>query len=192
LNNEQQIIQQLSRGDQLIFEGVYKTHYKELVLFALRFVEEQEDAEEIVQNLFYDLWTKRENINITSSLRAYLFSSTRNLCLNFIKHKKVEFKYKEHNAYLLKEDSASENDTITEQELADKIDAAVEKLPSERQKVFKMSRYDGLKYKDIAEKLNISIKTVENQMGKALKFLRDELIEFLPFILIFFGDFFSS
>jgi len=190
LNNEQQIIQQLSEGNQLIFEGVYKAHYKELVLFAIRFVEEQQDAEEIVQNLFYDLWTKREKLNITTSLRAYLFGSVRNLSLNFIKHKKVEFKYKEHNFHLLNEDSSNENDTITQQELANKIDEAVEKLPQERQKVFKMSRYDGLKYKEIAETLNISIKTVENQMGKALKFLRDELIEFLPLILIFFSDFF--
>ena len=175
----------------MVFEGVFKSHYKELVLHAVRFVEEQEEAEEIVQNLFFEIWNKREKLTINTSIRAYLYSSVRNICLNFIKHKKVEYKYKEHNAHLIKQDSGTENDSMVQQELADKIDLAISKLPPERQKVFKMSRYEGLKYKEIAEKLEISVKTVEAQMGKALKFLREELVDFLPLILIFFIDLFD-
>jgi len=189
---EDHIIKQLAQGNPLVFEGVFKTHYKELILHALRFVEDEEEAEEIVQALFLDIWNKRAELQINTSLRSYLYTSVRNTCLNFIKHKKVEYKYKEHNAHLITEESGTEKDSLVQQELAEKIDQAISKLPPERQKVFKMSRYEGLKYKEIAEQMNISVKTVENQMGKALKFLREELVEFLPLLFIFFRQFYDK
>ena len=190
MKNDEQIFGQLKEGNQLIFESIFHSYYKELVLYAVRFVELQEEAEEIVQNLFVEIWNKRKELNVHTSLRAYLFGSVRNTSLNYIKHKKVEYKYREYNDFHIKNENYTEKDILVEEELSSRIENAIEKLPPERKKIFIMSRFEQLKYKEIAQKLNVSIKTVENQMGRALKFLKEELSEFIPLVLIFLKNFF--
>lgn len=108
--------------------------------------------------------------------------------INYIKHQKVEDKYKNYFSCQIHIDELKPNDWITENELAENIQIAIEKMAPVRKEVFKLSKIEKLNYKEIAENMNISIKTVENHMGKALKFLREELVDFLPLILFLISD----
>jgi RNA polymerase sigma-70 factor (ECF subfamily) len=185
---EQNILEDIAESDEMAFEGLFKSYFAELCIYATRFVDDIENAEEIVQDIFFNLWNNRTKLTINSSIKAYLYTTVRNTCLNIIKHKKVENKYREHFSRQLQQDELREEDWMKGDELHDKITLAIEKLPPERKKVFMMSRFDNLKYKEIAEELNISIKTVENQMGKALQFLREELKDYLPLLIFLFNE----
>ncbi len=181
---EQNILDGIAEDDEIAFEGLFKSYFAELCLYATRFVADIENAEEIVQEIFFNIWSNRTKLNINISIKAYLYATVRNTCLNAIKHKKVENKYREYFSRQLQYDELNEEDWMKGDELHDRISNTIEKLPHERKKVFIMSRFENMKYREIAEQLNISVKTVENQMGKALKFLREELKDYLP-ILIF-------
>jgi len=145
-------------------------------------------AEEIVQTVFLKLWEKKETIRINTSLKAYLFKTVYYDSLNHLKHEKVKMKHWEHTHYDLTQGSAQETGEPLigqEKELQQRLDQALNQLPEKCRLVFQLSRFEELKYKEIADRLNISIKTVEAHMGKALKTLRVELAEFLPLLLLF-------
>lgn len=158
-------------------------HYSELVGFAYKYVDQQEVAEEVVQDVFMTLWANAARIEIQTSLKSYLYGAVRNSSLNYIKHEKVARKYVERQL------QASRNQETTDflelDELNDKIVAALDKIPEKCREIFELNRFEGKRYKEIAEHLNLSLKTVENQMGKALKILRAELGEYLPLVLWF-------
>lgn len=161
------------------FEALFKTHYAELCGYANKYLDDLDAAEEVVQSLFVRLWEKRKDLDIKSSLKSYLFSSVRNACFNEIKHVKIKEEYKAHYQRVIEEDQVFADEEYEASELENKIRSSIEKLPEGRQKIFILSRYEGLKYQEIADKLGVSIKTVENQMGAAMKFLRSELAEYL-------------
>ena len=172
----------IAAGDQGAFEQVFRAHYRPLCAFALQYVKDSDGAQDLVQELFTRLWQDREKTNITTSLKSYLFTAVRNRCLNIIAAKN---RMRPLNDEV---DDLEEEETRTEaehSERAARVQAAIEGLPEERRKVFRLSRDEGLKYHEIAERLGISIKTVENQMGKALKTLREELVDLLPLIVAF-------
>lgn len=167
------------------YETFFKEHYGTLCRFAYTFLKDIDDAEEVVQNTFVKLWNEKEKINISTSMKSYLYSSVRNACLNQKKHIEIRETYKQDNQRLLGEGENLEQE-IEANELKDKINDVIKKLPQQRRKVFTMSRFDGLKYKEIAEKLNISPKTVENHMGLTMKFLKNELKDYLHLPLVIF------
>ncbi len=166
------------------FERVFKTHYSALCRYVFGFLHEEEAAEEIVQELFYKLWQKRNEIEIKGSLKSYLFKAVRNESLNLVKHIKVREGYKKHHERERALLELSKHDHLESSETLDRIAAAIAKLPEQRQLIFRMSRFENMKYREIAEKLNLSIKTIENQMGKALASLRSELSDLIPSLLI--------
>jgi RNA polymerase sigma-70 factor (ECF subfamily) len=139
-----------------------------------------------VQDLFVKYWLNRAKICISSSHRSYLFKSVRNSCLNFIKHRGIEENYRQYNNEEIEKGTFSLDEEFEGIELESKIRNAIDRLPPERKKVFIMCRFEGLKYMEIAEKSGISVKTVENQMGKAMKFLKEELAEYFPLITFLF------
>ena len=161
------------------FEGLFKSHYSELCAFANKYLEDLEAAEEVVQDLFVKFWENREKNEVPASLRSYLFTSVKNACLNQLKHLKIKEQYKAHNERELNASNTSADEAFEASELDQKIKKAIEALPEGRRKIFILSRYEGLKYQEIADQLKISVKTVENQMGEALKFLRLQLKDFL-------------
>jgi RNA polymerase sigma-70 factor (ECF subfamily) len=163
---------------------LFNKHYEPLCAFVFGVVKDYDVSEEIVQNLFYNLWAKRNKMEINTSIKSYLYQAARNAALNEIKHLDIKEKYKQYNKMQM--DVAAQNitDGMVENELSDTIQKAIDKLPTECKKVFLMSRNEELKYREIAEKLNISIKTVEKHMGNALSKLRSELTEYLPAVLI--------
>lgn len=175
----------LKEGQKDAFEMFFRYHYNHLCNYANSFVKDRDESEEIVQNAFATLWDKRQDLDIKGSVRAYLFSMVHNQSLNYLKHQKVKLKHQES---IIRHTEESHEDSGTESnELEQRIFEALQELPEKCRMVFKMSRFEELKYTEIANKMNISVKTVENQMGKALKIMREELRDYLPLILILFS-----
>ena len=174
----------ISEGNKTEFERLFREYYPILVLYARKYIFDSDTAEEIVQNVFVGLWEKRSDLQVLRSVEAYLYRSVANASLNYIKHRKVVLGYaqKKLSDANISDDSAFE--LISANELQLKINDAVGKLPPKRKQIFEMSRYEGLKYKEIADKLSISPKTVEVQISQALKFMRKELGEYLPYVLL--------
>ena len=152
------------------FEAMFRQYYQMLMLLCYRFVNDTDTAEEIVQELFYKLWEKRSELRINSSLKSYLYSAVHNRCLKFIEHRNVESKYR--NYYLLHESEIDNEPQHSSniRELQGIIEHTLDSLPERCSRIFRLNRFEGLKYHEIAEKLSISIKTVEANMGKALKY----------------------
>lgn len=171
----------IAAGDRNAFEALFRLHYGPLCAFAKQYVKDADKAEDLVQDLFFRLWMDRERTKVTSSLKAYLFQSVRNRCLNALK---VQGRVRSINEEV---DGSADHEDRSEDEFTERtarVHAAIEGLPEERRKVFKLSRNEGLKYQEIADRLGISVKTVENQMGKALKTLREELADLMPVTIL--------
>ena len=162
-----------------LFEQLFRSHYPMLCNFAKKFTGNLESAEEIVQEVFVKLWEKKRYIEFEGSIGAYLVTAVKNSSFNYIKHQKIkqssESKIREENY----PNAFHEADDLSHSELNTIILSAISKLPAQRKKVFSLSRHEGLKYSEIAEQMNISVKTVEAQMCKALSFLRSELKEYI-------------
>lgn len=169
----------IATGDRPAFEALFRQHYRPLCAFAVQYVKDIERAEDLVQDLFFRLWLEREQVRITTSVKAYLFAAVRNRCLNAVKAgARVRSLHEDlHDAA---DEPGRSEDEHTER--IARVQAAIEALPPERRKVFKLSRYEGLKYHEIAARLGISVKTVENQMGHALRTLRTELADLVPLL----------
>ena len=188
-NYEHILLDQLRNGDKKAIEMLFKAYYQPLCGYANKIINDINIAEEIVQEIFFQLWQKHKDLPNIVSFKSYIYRSVHNACLNFIKHKKVEQKHSEHIVYIQENIVEDFIDLAETTELQEKIRIAIDKLPPERKKVFLMIRYEDLKYSEVAEKLGISIKTVENQMGTALKLMRQELKEYLPIIIFILVSF---
>jgi RNA polymerase sigma-70 factor, ECF subfamily len=175
----------LAERDETAFEQVFKTHFKRLHAYAFTILRDEVEAEEMVQQVFFKLWERNDNLSLTGSVSAYLYRAVHNESLNYIKHLKVRSTHQLHIAYSMKNEVEHPAKKILTGELEKKIHSALNELPEQCRTIFQMSRFDELKYREIADKLGISVKTVENQMGKALKLLRAKLADFLIFILLF-------
>jgi len=159
------------------FEEIFKTYYQGLYAYAFTILRDEAMAGELVQEVFYRVWLKRDRLEIRSSIKAYLYRAIYNACMDQLKHKN----------YLPMADAASDEDAdrkIAEDELQKSLQKALNQLPEQCRTIFQLSRFERLKYQDIARHLGLSVKTVEAQMGKALRRLRVSLAEFLT-ILIF-------
>lgn len=162
------------------FERIFKEHHPHCLAFATHYIGDPYEAEEVVQLVFSQLWEKRAGIAIQGSERSYLFSAIRNTAIS---------QWRKQNVRSEKENSFGQMQevevhlSLQARELESKLEAALEKLPERCREVFVLSRKQQLKYAEIASVMNISVKTVENQMGKALKILHQELKEYLNLFL---------
>ncbi|XOV67935.1 MAG: RNA polymerase sigma-70 factor [Fluviicola sp.] len=164
------------------YESTFREHYEPLTRYAHSILKNQEEAEDAVQKLFIKFWEKRFELQI-ENVRAYLYRATYNTCLNEVKSKKnLRNHVSEDDVQILASDDSSNN--ILEEELQSQIETAMEVLPEKCRQVFQLSRFEEKSYKEISEELNISVKTVENHIAKALKIMRTELSEYLPWLLI--------
>lgn len=164
----------LRRGDESAFDSIFRTWYPGLVRSAEPIVGSQAIAEEVVQDVMLELWRRRESLNENLTVQAYLFRATRNRALNHVRHEKVQ---KRAEPELAREESidSSAPAQMDEDAIQVAVRSAVSRLPERCQEVFELSRFRGLKYSEIAVALGISVKTVEAQMSKALRILREEL-----------------
>lgn len=173
-------------SNEAAFEKVFKLYFKSLHAYAFTFTKEKATAEEIVQNVFFKIWEKNSHLQMDDSLKSYLYRAVHNESLNHIKHEKVKSSFQSGYSGYTEFTDADASEVIIAAELEDAIQKSIDQLPAQCRLIFQMSRFEQLKYQQIATQLNISIKTVENQMGKALKVLRQKLVEYLPFILFLF------
>jgi RNA polymerase sigma-70 factor (ECF subfamily) len=175
------------------FKLVFETHYPRLLRFANEYVGDRFDAENIVQDVFLKLWEKRASLPTEINLQAYLLTMVKNQCLDFLRHRQmvesnsvdwetVQQREASFNLYALNQFDAEQPDIESLERLVEK---AINELPEQCRKVFELSRYDGLKYKEIAERLGISVKTVETHMSNALRILRVTLKD-LFFVWFFY------
>jgi RNA polymerase sigma-70 factor (ECF subfamily) len=187
-----QLLTTLHAGDITAFEMIFKTYYQPLCNYAYSFVQDRDEAEEIVQSTFLTVWEKKENLTIHTGVRPYLYAMVRNASLNVLKHEKIKQQHVAVELAVAERSSESVTRTVMASELEERIYKALNKLPEQCRLVFKLSRFEELKYAEIAEQLNISIKTVENQMGKALKIMRDQLKDYLPLLIVLMNGFLNS
>jgi len=176
----------LRAGDKLIFEEIYREYYSPLCYYCLRFVGNSEESEEIVQGLFLKLWVKRQELQINTSLKSYLYRSVQNYALNYLQQQKNRDVHRLDDFSETEEPNVGAHELMEETELDDRIKNAIAQMPERRRIIFELSRFSELKYQQIAEHLEISVKTVESQMAKALQSLRESLKEYLPMIVLLF------
>lgn len=181
---EKVLFEQVKKNNEKAFETLFHRYYGHLCGFASNLIRDDAAAEEIVQDFFVKLWEKRNQLIIETSVKNYLFRSVKNLCLNFIQHNKTKLRYTNSVLSDAKADQSVE-DNFSEIDLAEKIEESILSLPEKRREIFRLSREEGLKYREIAEKLSISIKTVETQMSLAIKTLRDKLKKYNTFFILF-------
>jgi RNA polymerase sigma-70 factor (ECF subfamily) len=187
--SEKEVLQTILSGNESAFEMIFKAYYQPLCRYAYSFLEDKEEAEEVVQSAFITVWEKRKSLDIQTSLKSYLYRMVRNGCLNVIKHEKVKQQHVAHELAVTEVSYESVSQKVYATELEIKITEAMKALPDQCRLVFQLSRFEELKYQEIADQLKISVKTVENHMGKALKIMREQLKEYLPLLLIFMKDF---
>jgi len=174
-HDEAQLIIKVKQGVQDAWDYIVGLYYQPLFGYVMSMVREKETAEELVQDVFVNFWAKREKINITSSLKAYLYRAARNHTLNYIKRRNFELNYQRSLADKM---SVQHNDTeqaFHYSELEKKLHDSIEALPEKRKEIFKMSRFEDLTYKEIAATLDIPVRQVHYQIGLALKELRSKL-----------------
>jgi RNA polymerase sigma-70 factor (ECF subfamily) len=174
---DSEIIRRIRQGDTGQFESLFRSSYVSLVRYAKTLIRDHDTAEEIVQDLFFRLWKDKEKLHIESSLNGYLYRAVHNRCLHYIDHNRVVEKYAQEMAVMIQETSETPTDILHYRELQARIAGILERLPEKCGKIFCMSRFEGLKYSEIAEKLSVSVKTVEANMGRALKEFRKALAE---------------
>ena len=171
---EKQYLEGIRNGDGTTFQVIFNAYYPVLTVFARKFLDDHDLAEEVVQDMFVQLYEKRDSIRIQTSLKSYLYQSVRNGCLNRIKQDKI---HRKHHEEILKSsgEDAGWTDHMVEAELEQKIYRIISGLPPRCKEIFLMSRQDDLTNREISEKLNISVRTVENQITRALKALREAI-----------------
>lgn len=170
--------------NDIAFEQLFKAHYKALHAYANMLLKDVDIAEEVVQSMFLKLWEKRQLLEVQTSVKAYLYKCVYNDSLNLLKHEKVKSKYQDFTVHTMNTHHEAASNKVELSELQKELKLAMEALPEQCRIIFQMSRFEELKYKEIADRLGISVKTVENQMGKALKILRLKLVDFLVLILL--------
>ena len=170
--------------NKVLFEQLFKTHYVALCHFANQLVQDMDSARDIAQKVFIKLWENRETIDPQRSVQSYLYTSVRNRCLNHIRDRK-KYRSQVLDLEIMDIEITFEEDKTGLEDLEKKIAEALSALPEKCRQVFEMSRFQELKYKDIAAQLDISEKTVEAHMSRALKTLREELKEYFPLLLLF-------
>lgn len=178
--NEFFIVRKIKEGDIKAFEQVFRRYYSPLCLYAIGIIGRRDVAEELIQELFYVLWRDRESLQIFNSLNGYLYKAVRNRSLQYCEHRQVRDLYMSKKTYETEESSASTPEEQLEyKELNELINKTLNKMPERRIKIFRMQRFEGKKYAEIAKILSISIKTVEAEMTKALQSLRKEIENYM-------------
>ncbi len=176
---QQEWLKRIAHDDHEAFKAVFQLYYPQLCSFAQRFVKSREIARELVQNVFEKLWKKRYELKIHTSLKAYLYRGVRNQALDFLKHQEVVRRWEEESKSV---EFTQEwiDEEFHHEELLRTVERAIESLPDRRRLIFTLHWSEGLTYREIADVLELSIKTVEAQMGHALKTIRSMLYDYLP------------
>lgn len=178
----------LRKGDKKAYEAVYDEFFGVLYHLCLNYLHDDKVSEELVQDTFMKLWEIRETLNDQINIRNFLYTITKNNCLNYLRNQKISLKHQENMKYLEMQFNYESLEKLGNylqfEELRNKIDEAISKLPAEVIETFKLSRFEELPYREIADRQGISIKTVEARISKSLRILRVELKDYLPVVYL--------
>ena len=175
---EQRTLNRIRKGDIQAFEDLFHQFYPGMCSYAVSLTKKEFVAEEVVQDVFYNIWKNKNDLRITSSWQSYLYRAVFNNSMMYLRKAKREISLDERWAENQIQSTDNPSEELEAKELNAVILYTLQKLPERTREIFKMNRFEGLKYKEIAEKLSISLKTVEANMGKALKALKSSLEEF--------------
>ncbi len=187
---EKVLVENLRRGDKNTFSSLFTVYYSDLVMFANTFLRDIDSSEEVVQDVFLQLWEDHEVLNITTTFKSFLLKIVQNRCLDWLRHIKVK---NSHYDLVVNSSPLLECDTenyILRSEIEEIVEKTLDRIPEDIVEPFKLNRYEGLKYKEIAEKMHVSNRTVEVRIGKVLQILRDELSDYLVTFLILLTNLF--
>jgi RNA polymerase sigma-70 factor (ECF subfamily) len=185
VQQENEWVRRIKKDDREAFEALYRLYYPKLSQFALRYVDSRQSAEDVVHEVFYNVWTARDRLQPQGTLRGYLYSAVRNQSLTYLNERDVKRFTNSDELLQLESLDTGPIDQLSTEELRQAISDALDLIPERRRRIFLMHREDGLTYREIADVLGISVKTVETQMSRSLKFLRQKLADFLPVLLFF-------
>ncbi len=177
--NDKFAIRKIRQGDIGSFEMLFRKYYENLCQWAFHYMQDKDTSEEIVQNLFYHIWRDHTKLEIKVSVKSYLYKAVSNNCKTLLKKQNRRRAIESEIARSPQPRQEQPSDAMETSEIRDVVNKTLEELPERPATIFRMSRYEGLKYREIAEKLSISIKTVESNMGKALEMFRKNLQEYI-------------
>jgi len=177
--DDRELLEKLRSGDEGAYDAVFREWYPALVRLAQSMVRDSDVAEEVAQDVMHELWRRRTLLESDVSVRAYLLRSVRNRALNQLRHRRVR-RESEHDVEALYREPVASDQPVVARELAEAVQQVFNELPPRCREVFALSRVHGLKYAEIATALGISQKTVEAQVGKALRVMRERLAAWLP------------
>ena len=170
--------------DKNQFEALFRSEFRKLCSFAIRYTHDLDAAKELVQDSFVKLWEKKEHLDVNQNVKTYLSTIVRNRCLNYIRDNRKFINETANAEFYFREINYQPPDRVQESEISKRIGEAIGELPEKCREVFTLNRFENMKYQEIAVKLEISVKTVETQMSKALQHLRVRLAEFLALLIL--------
>jgi len=179
---DEEVADQNTKSDILLYENIFRQYYEALIRYAFRFVNDAMVAENIIHDVFLYLWNERKRINFTINIKTYLYNAVKNRCLNYLKRQKLENDYRVLD-FKIENNSQTPESILINKELNKVIKSVLNKMPPRQREIYIMSRFDQLTYTEIASILNISVKTVETQMSRSLKYLKKKLSAFILSVL---------
>jgi RNA polymerase sigma-70 factor (ECF subfamily) len=185
--NEQagdEIVSEFNKGDQRSFSSIFNTYYSSLCYFAEKMILDKQEAEDIVEESFVKLWRLHANFETMQNVKAFLYITTKNACINFIKQSERNNKQQSELLYTLAQKEDHVLTQITKAEVLREVHAAIENLPPQCRKIVRLSFVEGLKNQEIADKLNLSLSTVKNQKMRAIALLKMKLLSTNLFVFL--------
>ncbi len=184
--NKQDItfIEGLKKGEETAYKRLYDRYFIELYVYSKRYVHDMDAAKEVVQDVMINLWTKREQLNFQDNLKAYLYKSVSNRSINYLKKNKAIINIDEDIEDKLIDEDQHFIENLEDNQLEEIIDQEINKLPDKCKQAFQLSRFENLKYKEIAEQMDVSVKTVEAHISNALNKLSIALKDYLLFLIL--------
>ena len=171
------MVRLLKQGDTKAFELIFNKYKEKLYFYVLGYVHSPEETEEIIQRLFIALWENRSNLDETQSLKCYLYKAVTNKVYNYFKHEAVQKKYVEHIASQPCDDEDQSLNDLYYRDLKGSLKTLIDSLPEKQQMIFRLSRNQGLSYQEIADHLGLSVRSIENQVYRTLKCIKENLRE---------------
>jgi len=191
LYSDEELIQEIKADNMFAFDVLYKKYSKRLYRFGFSIIKSQEETENLMQDVFLNLWENRHKVEKDSSIKSYIFTIAYNSAISIIRKKAKESQFVEYLKSIQKINQEPVNVEVEYNELTNKLDEIIKELPQRQKEVYLLHRVEGLKYNEIAERLNISINTIENHMSRALKTIREKLGNYSLIAILFWYLFVS-
>ena len=185
LYSDEELMQEIKAGNMFAFDALYEKYCKRVYKFAYSILKSREEAENLMQDGFLNLWENRHNVEKDSSVKSYLFTITYHAAISVIRRKARESEFVEYLKAVQKIDEEPVDVVLEYNELTNKLDEIINSLPERQKEVYLLHRVEALKYNEIAERLHISVNTIENHMSRALKTIREKLGNYSLIAILF-------